>query len=349
MAWYDIDYRCGHSGREQMYGKTSLRQGRADWIGKNHDCPKCYTAVLEAERVNKIEESKTAGEQAKNMLVSDGVRLAPLTGSEKQIAWAEQIRAKLLISDFAWVINMIITNNPKLVNRAEYWIDTRRRDAAEWIARGTPKTFSKNYPYNSPQAIAAQKILIRFFGGLEKPARTASEMIVVLSDLAATPIEETRPDYSKNFGDDTIRYLVCSWARSGLIDFLQEQMAAAAQKARPAAEQAAVIDQIAADKKLIDEANKLANTVDAQIDQALQKQTLATHLNEQADAALETVALRLGMRGFLIGKIWIVRELRDDGARVYCSDEESSEWREFTKYDWVAAVQVLAEQIKHGY
>jgi hypothetical protein len=297
----------------------------------------------------KIEESKAAGEQAIKMLASDGVQLAPLSGSEKQIAWAKQIRATLLTSDIAWVITEIISNNPQITAQAKYWIDRRNRTSDEWIARGTAGTWVKNYPYNSPQARAAVCIMMRYMRNLRNPPQTNAEIVSVLADLAAMPIDDTRPDYNKNFGNDTEQYLVCSWARTGLIEFLHAGMEAAAGKAHPAVEQAAVLDKISEDTRLIDEANRLASTVDAQIERARGKQALAAHLNDQADAALEEAALRLGMRGKLLGKIWIVRELRDDGARVYCSDEESAEWREFVKFDWISAVQILAAEVNHAY
>ena len=42
MSWYNIDYACGHEGREQIYGKVSERQNRADWLGNNKVCKPCW-------------------------------------------------------------------------------------------------------------------------------------------------------------------------------------------------------------------------------------------------------------------------------------------------------------------
>ena len=42
MAWYEIDYACGHTGREQIYGKVNQRQNRADWLGNNKVCKPCW-------------------------------------------------------------------------------------------------------------------------------------------------------------------------------------------------------------------------------------------------------------------------------------------------------------------
>lgn len=45
MSKYTIDYACGHgSFDEQIVGKVSDRQGRADWLAANKVCPECYKA-----------------------------------------------------------------------------------------------------------------------------------------------------------------------------------------------------------------------------------------------------------------------------------------------------------------
>ena len=94
MALYEITYKCGHEGREQIYGKTSERQGRADWIGEHKLCPDCYAAEkdrLQAERA-KGHDTTSAAAAAANKAAG----LPALTGSPGQIAWAETIRATLL-------------------------------------------------------------------------------------------------------------------------------------------------------------------------------------------------------------------------------------------------------------
>lgn len=62
MAWYTIEYRCGHTEEKQLYGKSASRQSKIDWY-KTIDCPEC--------------RAKQATD---------------LNGSTKQVAWAADIR-----------------------------------------------------------------------------------------------------------------------------------------------------------------------------------------------------------------------------------------------------------------
>jgi hypothetical protein len=85
MAKYEITYRCGHTGIEQRYGKLADRESYMEWATTNKDCPDCYAKNREAER-------QTERQQA--VIANQG--LIALIGSEKQIAWAETIRASML-------------------------------------------------------------------------------------------------------------------------------------------------------------------------------------------------------------------------------------------------------------
>ena len=77
MAQYDITYRCGHTDTVQIYGTNvhGERESKAAWYG-TIDCPKCQAA-------NTIKANKEEG-------------MADLEGSDKQIAWAESIRGKIM-------------------------------------------------------------------------------------------------------------------------------------------------------------------------------------------------------------------------------------------------------------
>ena len=41
MAWYEINYACGHTGREQIYGPERRRQPQADAM-ERRQCADCY-------------------------------------------------------------------------------------------------------------------------------------------------------------------------------------------------------------------------------------------------------------------------------------------------------------------
>ena len=86
MAWEMINYSCGHSERQQFYGKNTARVRRKEWMEKGV-CPDCYR---EQKRIEREKESQVAAGQAKNS------GLPQLVGSEKQIAWAETLRKNSL-------------------------------------------------------------------------------------------------------------------------------------------------------------------------------------------------------------------------------------------------------------
>lgn len=83
MAKYEITRACGHTETVHIAGPVAGRDRQAEYeSGKL--CYECYKAEQAKQRAA---ESQTASEAAK----SSG--LPALTGSEKQVAWAETIRA----------------------------------------------------------------------------------------------------------------------------------------------------------------------------------------------------------------------------------------------------------------
>lgn len=75
MAKYDVTYACGHVKTVDLYGKTSERERKIEWMEGNCLCPACYKAE----------------QQAKAKVLD----LPALTGTPKQVAWAEKIREEL--------------------------------------------------------------------------------------------------------------------------------------------------------------------------------------------------------------------------------------------------------------
>ncbi len=114
MAKYTITYKCGHTAEVQLYGKESERKRKIKWY-YTINCPEC-----EAREAAKVADEKGYPE---------------LTGTPKQVAWANQIRNKavalyeelcatapeqnkslLLSLKDRWVANEVT---------ASYWIDNR--------------------------------------------------------------------------------------------------------------------------------------------------------------------------------------------------------------------------------
>ena len=79
MAKYEIAHSCGHVETVQIYGTNvhGERERRAAWLASK-PCPEC-------ERRAKAEAARAKAEE---------MGLSGLTGSEKQVAWAEDIRSK---------------------------------------------------------------------------------------------------------------------------------------------------------------------------------------------------------------------------------------------------------------
>ena len=78
-----VTYQCGHRGIVDIYGAISERERKARYIGESSVCPDC----LAAERAAASERAAAAAK---------ALALPSLEGSEKQIAWAESIRATML-------------------------------------------------------------------------------------------------------------------------------------------------------------------------------------------------------------------------------------------------------------
>src|SRR3954454_11511057 len=86
MAWESIEHTCGHPARHQVYGKRDAREREMRGLSAS-PCPDCLAVELATER-------QKASEAAAAAAVETG--LPALVGTEKQIAWAERIRADLL-------------------------------------------------------------------------------------------------------------------------------------------------------------------------------------------------------------------------------------------------------------
>lgn len=85
MAKYTVTHICGHTKIHQIYGTNSNgeRDHKIEWL-KGCLCDECYKAEQAAKR---------AEANAKNAEKNAEAGLPALTGTEKQVAWAETIRA----------------------------------------------------------------------------------------------------------------------------------------------------------------------------------------------------------------------------------------------------------------
>ncbi|MDU6263741.1 MAG: hypothetical protein E6600_04495 [Anaerocolumna aminovalerica] len=86
MAWYHGTYECGHEGRVNIIGPTKERGWKKE-IAFSRLCPECWQKHAEEERERLNRESL---EKAKEM------ELPELVGTEKQVAWANTLRQKII-------------------------------------------------------------------------------------------------------------------------------------------------------------------------------------------------------------------------------------------------------------
>lgn len=103
MAKYEVTFSCGHTGTVELFGKTADRERKLRWYETSAVCPECYKAQQKAES-----EEFNAG-------------LPALTGSEKQISWAKDIRAKAIKDSFVKKYFSLISGETS----AKWWIENR--------------------------------------------------------------------------------------------------------------------------------------------------------------------------------------------------------------------------------
>lgn len=127
MAKYDITRACGHTETVQITGPIAGRDRQAEYeSGKL--CYECYKAKQAKQRAA---ESQAAAEAAKS------AGLPALTGSEKQVAWAETIRAAAAqsLNDMRPTLQAALAANRKGADIALGIIDATlaRTSAHDWI------------------------------------------------------------------------------------------------------------------------------------------------------------------------------------------------------------------------
>jgi len=86
MAKYLIKHSCGHEEEHSLFGPYKDRDRKEEWL-KSRLCSECWRAEQEKQRERQNQEAAKANAEA---------GLPTLTGSPKQVTWAETIRAAKL-------------------------------------------------------------------------------------------------------------------------------------------------------------------------------------------------------------------------------------------------------------
>lgn len=131
MAWYEMEYRCGHSERVQLYGPRRDRERTLEWAKEHKDCPECYKERMEKERDER---------NARSAQLATEIGFTPLNGTPKQIAWANAIRQQHYEELCSYAKPhpehgyKLLAQAFSLETSAQWWIENRNADA-EGIAR----------------------------------------------------------------------------------------------------------------------------------------------------------------------------------------------------------------------
>jgi len=133
VAKYTVTRSCGHEEVVALFGPNRDREWRLENVEPNKLCYECYQIALVEQREK---ANREAAEAAKEMA------LPALTGSEKQIAWAETIRQKLMTDLDEFIFRSIKKerrNDPQILaaldqikrkTEARWWIDHRNVDVS---------------------------------------------------------------------------------------------------------------------------------------------------------------------------------------------------------------------------
>ncbi len=138
MAKYDIEFSCGHAETRDLIGKVKDRERKIEYFESHGLCSECW----EAEKKRQFEEqNQKAAEEAKEY------GLPELTGSEKQVAWANILRQK-------WI------------EKAEKHIENER-DEFEYL--------KERYPEKTDAAEKGEKLLLAMIEAVDRILLAESE------------------------------------------------------------------------------------------------------------------------------------------------------------------------------
>ncbi len=327
MASYNITWSCGHTSEKQLFGKTNERERYIEWAGRHGICPACFAIERDRQHRAAIEQDKVKAQEAAGRLQDNGIILPALTGTERQVAWAKDIRAKLLDGPMGWAIKIMIETWPQDTGTAKYWIDHRDRDDLDWARLALPAVWDSSWDPGCPEIKAAIKIMMRCdeVHNLRAPM---GQVIDDLAGLAVLPLEEKRPalcSYGKR--DEIDRWLVRSWARNGLIDWAKARLQASLDTAGDAR---AIAQQVQAAAQQRTEAER-------QIDEARKIMDLAKSSLAEAERIAGIASLMIGTRGLIDGQEFVLTDVRDEGASVVVREAAGDEIMDLSAHAWCQA------------
>lgn len=150
---YSVNHICGHTEIHVLFGPGKERERKLNWM-ESTDCSECYRAALAAKR---------DAENAKAAETNHANSLPTLTGSEKQIAWAETIRAEKMVdlAELETAVESQIKNgkvaadDPRISDFADFAAQLRAETRSSWWIE-TRHTYAKRM-YAARVEAATQK------------------------------------------------------------------------------------------------------------------------------------------------------------------------------------------------
>lgn len=155
MAWYEIEYKCGHTDRMQLYGPYKERNRKIEWYKENVICP-----------AGRAAKQKEEAEQQKKADAESG--LPSLSGSPKQIQWAVMLRKAYVDNLEDAFVRMQTEESPDVIRtvsrqivlgkqtEAKWWIDHRDMSALS-ILKGTCKLEGLDSPKKRADFVANEE------------------------------------------------------------------------------------------------------------------------------------------------------------------------------------------------
>lgn len=133
MAQYTVNYSCGHTGSVNLFGPGRDRERKIEWLERAGSCPECHQQEKQKQQQQLLDE-----------LANTTPELPALVGSDKQIAWADTIRAEVIIRSKKWVDDKEKGIEGRTFSTAEQnQINQMRKYFAETIADLESQTSAK--------------------------------------------------------------------------------------------------------------------------------------------------------------------------------------------------------------
>lgn len=145
---YRIAHVCGHEQAHYLSGFASQMERKAAWL-RTTQCKSCFVAEKRTK-----EADATAGASVSVAHLD----LPPLSGSDRQIAWAATIRAKRLAAIVATAPSDDRIDRPAccVIGDAKWWIDHRDLSDRDLLAKAESVAVASRM--DAPVTIPAESI-----------------------------------------------------------------------------------------------------------------------------------------------------------------------------------------------